>query len=54
MKFSEFWLKILGFYEADGIDFEAMYDSKSESIKEDYRTLWSDGVEPEEAYDRLS
>lgn len=54
MKFSDFWNAVIRMYEDDGVDLESMYDPKLETLKENYRVLWHDGVEPEEAYERLS
>ena len=52
MKFSEFWGAILRLYEQDNANIEAISDD--EALKEDYRGLWYDGIDPEEAYQRLS
>jgi len=54
MKFSEFWATVLRLYEQDGFDFEALSDERQEEKKEDFRTLWYDGIDPQEAYDTLN
>lgn len=53
MTFSEFWQAIVRYYENDGVDIEASGTIELQQLKEDYRGLWHDGLEPEEAYERL-
>ena len=52
MKFSEFWDAVLRFYEQDNANIECILNG--DTLKEDYRGLWYDGLDPEEAYLRLS
>lgn len=52
MKFSEFLEAVKRLYEQDGVDFDAMSDL--DNLKDNYRGLWYDGDDPEEAYNKLT